>query len=397
MGGTDDQTVGAGQPGQHARVLDLEGRGDRGAGPVPREGGAQVVFPAVVGGDAAAQHRLAAARRRVVQPQHPGDGGTQEDQAAHEGGHGVSRQAEHRRFAQAPEHERLAGPHGDAPEVDVESRVAENGPHEVVVADGGAADGHEHVRAPRSGGEGPERLLGVEGDAEVDGLGAGLLHEGAEADVVGAHDLVGSQRLARHDEFVARRQDGDARLAAHAQPRTVHRRRQRDVPGAQNASGPRAGVAFAEVEAGGPDVRSPRRPRLDDDPRAVGVRVFLDDDRVGAARHRAAGEDPDRLARADDAVVGAPRRRLPDPAQRGRRPGDVVRAHRVAVHRRDGDRRLGDARAHLRRQDPAQGVRQPHGLDARGRERIEDPSPRLGDGNHRRLTPPRRRRTCRRS
>ena len=102
---------------------------------------------------------------------------------------------------------------------------------------------------------------------------------------------------------------------------------------------------------------------------------------VSAPRgHRTAGEDPDRLARTDDAVVRAARRRLPDLAQRGRRPGDVVRAHRVTVHRRDGDRRLGDARAHFRRQDPAQGVRQPHGLDARGRERIEYPSPRLGDG-----------------
>ncbi len=111
---------------------------------------------------------------------------------------------------------------------------------------------------------------------------------------------------------------------------------------------------------------------------AVARGVLLDQDRVGAARHRRAGEDADRLAGRDGAVEGVARGGHAGDAEGGaeRRLGT---AERVAIHRRGGKRRLGAERGEIRRQHPAGGLGQRHGLGAERLETRGDAGDRLVD------------------
>src|SRR5829696_8236522 len=68
---------------------------------------------------------------------------------------------------------------------------------------------------------------GIAGDAEVNRLTPGLLDQCGEGDWIGCKDLIGTDLLARADEFVARGKDRNAGLAPNAQPRMAPRRRER--------------------------------------------------------------------------------------------------------------------------------------------------------------------------
>ena len=100
-------------------------------------------------------------------------------------------------------------------------------------------------------------------------------------------------------------------------------------------------VALGEIEPGAADVAALGRRLARDDARAIGVRHLLDQHRVGARRHRRAGEDADRLARTDRTAEPAPGGTLADERQR---PREVGVAHGVAVHRRDVGGRLRASR-----------------------------------------------------
>ena len=65
------------------------------------------------------------------------------------------------------------------------------------------------------------------------------------------------------------------------------------------------------------------------------ARVFLDDDRVRVARDHRAREDPNGLSRTHRARPWSSGATLTDHAEAGALGGRVVRAERVAVHRRD--------------------------------------------------------------
>ena len=99
-------------------------------------------------------------------------------------------------------------------------------------------------------------------------------------------------------------------------------------------------VAGAEVEAARAHEAARRGGVEDGDGVAVAARILLDDDRVGAVRHRRAGEDADRLARRHDAREAAPGEARADDAQRRGRARHVRRAHGVAVHGGSGEGRL---------------------------------------------------------
>ncbi len=110
--------------------------------------------------------------------------------------------------------------------------------------------------------------------------------------------------------------------------------------------------------------------------------VLLDDDGVGAVRHRRAGKDARRFAGADTAAEPGPGRDLGDDAQLGRRPVEIGGAHRIAVHRRDRKGRLGAARGDIFGKDPAEPVRERDLLGRQGVEQGQQARQRFFNRNH---------------
>ncbi len=217
--------------------------------------------------------------------------------------------------------------------------VAERAAHQVVVADRGAAGGHQQVRAARAFGHRRQRFAVVGDDAERQRLAAAGGDEGGERQAVGADDLARRDRLARHHHLVAGGEDGDARPARHAQPRPVHRCRQADVAGGEAAALGEAELAGGEVEPGRAHIGAGRGALAHGDRGAGGVDILLDDDGVGAGRQRGAGEDANRLARADPAVEAASGGNLADDREPRQNRYNIGAAHGVAIHRRDRGRR----------------------------------------------------------
>ncbi len=254
-----------------------------------------------------------------------------------------------------------------------------------MLADRRAAGGHEQIGAGGAGGHAAQRGALVGRDAEHDRIAADRRHERAQRQRVRADDLIGADRIAGTHDLVAGREDGDARPPAHAQPRMVHRRRETDIARGQTAAGLDADRADGEVEAGRPNVGAHGDTLAHRHAVAVLIGVLLDHDGVGAARHRSAGEDPHRVARTDLAVeVRSRGHRAGAPQGRGHA-RDVGGAHRPAVHRRHGGRRLGDARTHVLGEHAAEASGQ---QDVLGRDRRtlgesrDDAAERLLDRDH---------------
>ena len=122
-------------------------------------------------------------------------------------------------------------------------------------------------------------------------------------------------------------------------------------------------VALAEIDAGGPDMPPRCGGFGDGDVIAIDSRVFLDDDRIGAVRDDAAGEDSHGFALAYLAVERPPGGDLTDHLQPRREIGGIRRAHRVAVHRRHRLRRLRSPRGDVAREDTMiRGIERDHFL-----------------------------------
>ena len=170
--------------------------------------------------------------------------------------------------------QRLARPHGDAPEVERHAGVGERLADQVVIADRSAADRRQHVGvgAPSFGETVGERGGIVRRDAEVERLAARRRDDAGDGEGVGGDDLRRPARLARRDEFVAARQDGDARPAPHRQCRMVGGGGERDVAGGQPPAGATEDLAFDEIAAAPTDVISRRDRRADDYRVAVALR-----------------------------------------------------------------------------------------------------------------------------
>ncbi len=251
-----------------------------------------------------------------------------------------------------------------------------------MLAHRGAARDHQKVGPGGAGGRRLQRLDRVAGDAELDGLAAAGGDEGGKRHAVGADDLIRPHRLARHDQLVPGGEDGDARPPPHPQPGHVHRRGEADVAGGEHPSRLEADVPGAEVEAGRAHVVPLGHALAHGDALALGLDVLLDDHRVGALGQRSAGEDADGLARPERALVGAARGRGPDEPQGDGRLLEVGGAHGVAVHGRDGDRRLRHPGDDVGREHPAEGVDDVDLFRRKGFEGAGDPRQGLLDGNH---------------
>ncbi len=189
-------------------------------------------------------------------------------------------------------------------------------------------------------------------------------------------------RVAGHDDLVAGRQDADTRAAANKKPRPVHRREQPDVARGQPPPGLQQRVARGEIEAFAPHIAATAGAFEHPYAVAVPLGVFLDDDRVGAGRHRRPGKDARRLASADMAAKPGPGRHFGDDAQFDRDPAEIVGAHRIAVHRRDRERRLGAARGDILGEHPAEPVGERYLLGRQGFDQSQQPRQRFFDRYH---------------
>ena len=262
-----------------------------------------------------------------------------------------------------------------------------------MLAHGHPAGGDQEIGPRRALDQDLEARHVVRGDAQIDRLPAARGHESGERDAVGADDLVGPQRIARHDHLVAGGEHGDAWAPVDLEPRLVHGRGQAHIARGEQPPGGHTHFACAEVEARGAHVAAGGRAFLDDDMIAVGFRVLLDDDGIGALGQGAAGEDTHRLARLHGAVVRGPGGRPADHRKAHGHARHIGRAHRVAVHGGDVLGWLGDPGGHVLGEHPAERLGQTHGLGRQGPERRRDAGQRFLDGEHVRL--PRTCPTCR--
>ena len=239
-------------------------------------------------------------------------------------------------------------------------------------------------RVERLADRGVEGAEVVAGDAEVDRDAAAGLDDPGYGEIIRCDDLRGAERLAGRDQLVARRQDRDARGTSDRQRDVIGRRSQRDVAGGQPAAGGKQKLALGEIESGRAQIVADGRGAGKRDPVALALRLFLNDDGVGAARDGRAGEDANGFARADFAVEGASRRRLADHAERNGRACRIGGAERIAVHGRIDERRLGAQRDHVVRQHPAEGFFERDPLAAeRRRGRSQHARERLFDRDQR--------------
>ena len=146
--------------------------------------------------------------------------------------------------------------------------------------------------------------------------------------------------------------------------------------------------ALREVEAGGTDIAPPGSAPVDDfDGIASRIpRVFLNDDGVGALRHRGAGEYADGFPGTHRALERASRRGIADNGEPDGEGAHIVRAHRVAVHRRDGEGGLRPPRRDIPGENAPERIGKPDLFRRHGPERRQNTVARFRDGDHQRAS-----------
>ena len=256
---------------------------------------------------------------------------------------------------------RPAGPHGDLPERDV-AQLLHHGLGEVGFADAHAAAGDDGVGARGRVAEGllQQRRL-VAHHAQVDHLAAQAREQAVHRVAVAVVDRAFARRLAQAQDLVAGGEVGHAQAPEHRRPAAMPRLATRP-----QAAGPRRSPARS---AGRPSIRSsPLQRRLSPgcsrpgrDARCGRRRrpgELLRHHRVQAGRHDRAGHDLHALAGAHLAVPGLARQRGAHHSQLQRPPAAELRAvegeavHGGVVVRRHADRRhevVAPARGRARR------------------------------------------------
>ena len=206
-------------------------------------------------------------------------------------------------------HERLSRTHGDAPETEFHACRDQRLLDEVVIANGRAPEGDQHVGfdVARPPDRHFERAHRVDSDAEVDRDAPARLDDPRHGEIVRGDDLRGAERCAWRHKFVAGRNDRNSRAPPDGQLGMVGGGSQRHVARGETASRRKERPALEEVQSSRPQVVSLGHGGRNDDTVGLAAHVLLNDDRVRASRHRRAREDARRLARADDAVERMPR------------------------------------------------------------------------------------------
>ncbi len=228
-------------------------------------------------------------------------------------------------------------------------------------------------------------------DAEINRLGADLSTLRGDRVRVRRHDATAGGIAVGFDQLVAARQDRDARALMDGDVATTERCEHAERRGAESHAGIEHRLAGAHVFASAAQILSGHRGRCEPRARPVAHDVFLSHDGVGARRNRRAGKDSRDLPRRERAIRRAACRHLERNRQRHRRrradAGEIAAVHRVAVHRRDVERRQRAPRNHRLGEHPALGVGGRAGFGWQRQRRVEDQPLRFGSrelGAHRR-------------
>ena len=170
--------------------------------------------------------------------------------------------------------------------VELHAERVQRGRDEIVIADGGAADGDEHVGVGARSPSLSARSLGVARDAEDARRGSGRCRQRGKADRVGGDDLIGARQRAGRHQLVAGRQNGDAGAPADGNLAVAHRGGERERVRVEHSSGVKQ-LVRRRNRCRGADIGAGCRGFADDDLVAFGGRVLLDDDGIAARRHGA--------------------------------------------------------------------------------------------------------------
>ena len=233
-------------------------------------------------------------------------------------------------------YDRLPGTHRHVAEEDLASGPNQRRPHEVVLADRYATGENEHIAGQPFGDHQVERRAVVSGDAEITCVHADRLKLREQHPRVRIAHLMGSGMRVDLDDLVPRRHhhdpwkphDGDARAADGGQ--------RRHLGGADDRPPFDHGRPRPPVFALAPDVLSNLWVLFHEHGRRVSVLLGqLDhDDRIGATRNHATGEDAHRLPHSHKGRTGI--LACTDLAGHRERASGlcaVRRAHRETVHR----------------------------------------------------------------
>ena len=240
----------------------------------------------------------------------------------------------------------------------------------------GAAGKHQHVALrERRAHRGFEQHLIVRGRAKKGGLAAIFVDRGRDDRAVGVVDRGRAKRLTRLNQFVSRRNHGNARLARDRDFRDAAGRAHADLARADHRAGAQQRLAARDVGAGIGYELSGRGGAADfDRARACGLGVLDHDDGVGAPRQRPPSRNRGRRSRqhwprrrnaaGDDFIVEhqAHRRCFGGASKIGG-------AHRKAVDIGAVERRHVDRRHDVFGQRAAERVRQPALLARHGKRK----------------------------
>ena len=182
-------------------------------------------------------------------------------------------------------HQRFPGTHGDAPEAELHPGRNKRLLDEVVVADRGASERHQHVGLGVAGAAN-RRFHGghfIHRDAKIDRDSSVRLDNPGDGEIVGCDDLRRPQRPAGRDQFVACCKNGDPCAATDHELCMVRRGRERHISGAEATAGRNEGFAFAEIHAGLTQIVAGRRRARKPDALLLALDVLLNDDGIGPA------------------------------------------------------------------------------------------------------------------
>ena len=129
---------------------------------------------------------------------------------------------------------------------------------------------------------------------------------------VGADNPAGCHRLAGQRDFIAGGQNGDAWAAVHGKPGMIAGGGQADIAGGETPAGGDEKIAGREILAGGTDMFADDTSFIDGHNSIRCNRVFLQQDRIRACGHDAAGEDAHGLAGSNASRKRVSRRRGAD-------------------------------------------------------------------------------------
>ena len=259
----------------------------------------------------------------------------------------------------------------------------------IFVADRNPAAGDDQIAAGRRVAQrragGSQRVFD---DAQVLHFAARGLQQRAQREAVAVVDGTRAQRLARHHQLVAGREDGHPRPAQHTQAGGTNRRRQPQRLRIQALAACQHGRTLEYVFATAANPLAGPGHGVDTHHAAIKCHaLLLHHHRVGAGRHLAASKDAGRGARlkrlADVAGGDSLRHR-----QQRAGGGHVGAAQRVTVHRRVVLRRHVQCRQHIGGQHPPQRVEGADRLcliDAVGHRPLHQPGQRFVQAQHRAL------------